>query len=163
MIEHDGPVYYRCGYKDEPPIHEGDIDFRIGRALKVCDGKDITLIGTGTITHRVLQAALLLKKEGVEARVLSMHTVKPIDRDSIVDAASDTGAIVTIEEHNVVGGLGSAVAEVLCEEGAFVSFRRVGLPDTYVHTVGSHHWMLDQFGFSPESIANVAMEVLENK
>jgi transketolase len=163
MIEHDGPFYYRCGYKKEPPLHEGAIDFQIGRAIQVCDGTDVTLIGTGTITYRGLQAALVLEEQGYSARVLSMHTVKPIDREAILRAAAETRAIVTIEEHNILGGLGGAVAEVLAEEGAGVPLRRIGLPDTYVHQVGSHEWLLDRYGFSPDAVAAVARTVIETR
>jgi transketolase len=163
MIEHDGPFYYRCGYKKEPPLHEGAIDFQIGRAIQVCDGTDVTLIGTGTITYRGLQAARVLEEQGYSARVLSMHTVKPIDREAILRAAAETRAIVTIEEHNILGGLGGAVAEVLAEEGAGVPLRRIGLPDTYVHQVGSHEWLLDRYGFSPDAVAAVARTVIETR
>jgi len=163
MIEHDGPVYYRCGYKKEPPVHEGEIDFRFGKAITAMQGKDVTLIGTGTITHRALQAAKLLSRQGVSARVVSMHTVKPIDREAIVRAASETKGIVTVEEHNMSGGLGGAVAEVLADEGCPTRFARIALPDTYVHCVGSHEWLLDRFGFSPEAIARTVAKTLEKK
>ncbi|MFH1580845.1 MAG: transketolase C-terminal domain-containing protein, partial [Pseudomonadota bacterium] len=133
MIEHDGPVYYRCGYKKEPDLHKGKIDFRLGKGLIAREGKHVTLIGTGTITYRAYQAAELLSKQGIEARVVSMHTVKPIDKDLIIDSAKNTGAIVTVEEHQVSGGLGGAVAEVLCESGVSVPFKRIGLEDSYVH------------------------------
>jgi len=163
MIAHDGPVYYRCGYKKEPPLHAGPIEFRIGRAIQVRDGKDVTLIGTGTITYRAWQAAGILEAQGIEARVLSMHTVKPIDREAILKAARETGAVLTVEEHNVLGGLGGAVAEVLAEGGAGVPFKRIGLPDTYVHIVGSHEWLLDHYGFAPQAIAAAAKQVLERR
>jgi transketolase len=153
MIAHDGPVYFRCGYKKEPDLHEDPIDFTFGKAIQVRDGKDVTLIGTGTITYHAHLAAQLLEKSGIDARVLSMHTVKPIDREAIISAARETGAIVTVEEHNIMGGLGGAVAEVLADAGLGVKFKRIALPDTYVHIVGSHHWLLEKFGFSPESIA----------
>jgi transketolase len=163
MIEHQGPVYFRCGRRNEPPVHRGKIDFEIGKAIQVCDGGDITLIGTGTVTHRAFLAAELLKKRGIKARVLSMHTVKPIDAEAITTAARETGAIVTVEEHNILAGLGGAVAEVLSESGIGIPFKRIGIPDTYVHLVGSQDWLLDHFGFSPESIAETAQKVLERR
>ncbi|MBN2551234.1 MAG: transketolase [Spirochaetales bacterium] len=163
MIEHDGPVYYRCGYKKEPPLHPGPIDFRFGRAIQVCDGADATLIGTGTVTYRAWQAAQLLEQRGIRTRVLSMHTVKPIDAEAVVAAARETGAILTVEEHNILGGLGGAVAEVLADSGMGVPFRRIGLPDTYVHIVGSHEWLLDHYGFSPQAIADSTQEVIARK
>jgi len=161
MIEHPGPVYYRCGYKKEPPLHQGRIDFKLGEAIQARPGNDITLIGTGTITYRAYQAAEILAKDGIQARVLSMHTVKPIDAEAILKAADETGGIITVEEHNIIGGLGGAVAEVLAESGLSVSFKRIGLPDTYVHIVGSHDWLLNKFGFSPDSIAQTAKELLK--
>jgi transketolase len=163
MIAHEGPVYYRCGYKKEPALHAGPIEFQIGRAIRVREGTDLTLIGTGTITYRANEAAGLLEAQGIKARVLSMHTVKPLDRDAVLAAARETGAIVTVEEHNVLGGLGGAVAEVLAEAGAGIAFRRIGLPDSYVHIVGSHDWLLDRYGFAPEAIAATARQVLERK
>jgi transketolase len=163
MIAHDGPVYYRCGYKKEPALHEGRIDFHLGKALTALEGGDVTLMGTGTITYRALQAARLLAARGIKARVVSMHTVKPIDREAIVRAAEETRAIVTVEEHNLAGGLGGAVAEVLAEEGCRTAFARVALPDTYVHCVGSHEWLLDHYGFAPESIADTVVQTLEKR
>ena len=153
MIAHDGPVYYRCGYKKEPPVHHGSIDFRFGKALQVCDGSDLTFMFSGTIGNQVLPAAEALEKLGIKCRVVSMHTVKPIDKDAIVAAACETGGIVVVEEHQMAGGLGGAVAEVLCD--ACVSakkFLRLALPDVYVSEVGSHEWLLDQYGLSTAKI-----------
>ena len=160
MIEHNGPVYYRCGYKKEPPLHQAKIDFKFGKGLIVQEGKDVTLIGTGTITYRAYQAAELLKKQGIKARVVSMHTIKPIDRDLIINCAKNTGGIVTVEEHQISGGLGGAVAEVLAEVGTAIPFKRIGLQDSYVHIVGSHDWLLNKFGFSPENIAKTAGDLI---
>jgi len=160
MMEHEGPVYYRCGYKKEPNIHKGSIDFRIGKSIEVRSGTDITLIGTGTVTYRVCQAADLLEAKGINARVISMHTVKPLDREAVLKAARETGALVTVEEHNICGGLGSAVAQVLAEAGAGVPLRMVALPDTYIHEVGTHDWLLDRYGFSPRNIADTAGKLI---
>ena len=161
MIAHDGPFYYRCGYKTEPDLHKCPIDFKLGKAIRVCDGSDVTIIGTGTITYKAWEAVELLAKQGIRARLLSMHTVKPIDREAIVAAARDTGAIVTVEEHNICGGLGGAVAEVLAEACTGARFKMIALPDTYVHVVGTHEWLLDHFGFSPESIAETAKGLIK--
>jgi transketolase len=157
MIEHDGPFYYRCGYKKEPNIHAGPIDFRLGKAIQVRDGDAATFIFTGTIGNQVTAAASLLAEQGVPCRVLSMHTVKPIDREAILRAARQTGAIITVEEHQAAGGLGGAVAEVLCDAGAFPKkMLRIALPDEYVSRVGSHEWLLDQYGLSAPKIAAAA-------
>lgn len=163
MIAHNGPFYYRCGYKKEPDLHQGKIDFQLGKALQVCDGSDVTFIGTGTIAYRAYQAANLLAADGIKARVVSMHTVKPIDKEAILSAARETGAIVTVEEHNLDGGLGGAVAEVLADAGVGIRFKRVALPDTYVHIVGTHEWLLDYYGFSPEAIAGTARSLIKRR
>jgi len=163
MITHQGPVYYRCGRKQEPSLHAGVIDFTIGKAIRVREGRDVTLIGTGTVTYRAFLAAELLGKRGIQARVLSMHTVKPLDADAVNAATAETGAIATVEEHNVLGGLGGAVAEVLAESGAGIPFTRIGIPDTYVHVVGSQGWLLDRFGISPEAIARTAEGLVRRK
>ncbi|MBT3287288.1 MAG: transketolase [Victivallales bacterium] len=154
MIARDGPFYYRCGYKKEPIVHAGPIDFRIGKAIQVRDGADATIFFTGTIGNQVTLAAEALDTQGIHCRVVSLHTVKPIDREAIVRAAQETGAIVTVEEHQLAGGLGSAVAEVLCDEGvAPKRFLRIALPDEYVSRVGTHEWLLDQYGLSAPKIA----------
>lgn len=109
----DGPVYLRFGRLAVPVVTGGD--FAIGKGVQLVDGKDVTIIATGLLVAEALIAAEELKNEGISARVINMATIKPIDRDIIVKAANETGAIVTAEEHNILGGLGSAVAEVVCE------------------------------------------------
>ncbi len=161
MIEHDGPVYYRCGYKKEPVIHQGPIDFAFGKAIQVSDGKDLTFIYTGTIGNQVIPAAEELAKEGISCRVVSMHTVKPIDKEAILSAANETGGIIVVEEHQICGGLGGAVAEVLCEANvAPEKFLEIGLPDEYISKVGSHQWLLDQYGLSTPRIVERVKKVM---
>lgn len=160
MMDYEGPVYYRCGYKNEPVIHDGEINFQIGRALRVRDGGDVTLIGIGTILARVMEAADRLEQAGLSVRVLSMHTLKPLDRAAVLQAARETGGIVTVEEHNRCGGLGGAVAEVLAEAGGGVPFRIMALDDTFVHEVGSHGWLLDRYGLSVEAVMRAASELV---
>ena len=163
MIAHHGPVYYRCGYKKEPPVHAGPIDFRFGKAIRVRDGADLTLIFTGTIGNQVVPAAGELQGEGIGCRVESMHTVKPIDREAVLAAARETGGIVVVEEHQIQGGLGGAVAEVLADACvAPRKFRRVALPDQYVSLVGSHEWLLDQYGLSTRKIVGSVRAMLEH-
>lgn len=125
--EYEGPVYLRLGTNREPEIYEKDYEFRIGKAVTLKDGKDVTLIGTGSILKDVLDAAEQLQGEGIHARVIDMHTIKPIDRDAVIRAVEETGKIVTVEDHNVIGGLGSAVAEIIAECGKCVKFERCGL------------------------------------
>jgi transketolase len=161
MMSFNGPVYYRCGYKNEPVIHEKPFEFKIGRAITVREGSDASLIFSGTIGYNAKLAAEKLAGEGINCRLISMHTVKPIDRDAIVSAAKETGAIVTVEEHNVCGGLGSAVAEVLMDEGAGdIRFKRVALPDVNVTKVGSQDWLREQHGMGVSAIADAVRETL---
>jgi len=163
MIAHDGPFYYRCGYKREPPVHQDRIAFRLGRAIQVRDGRDLTFVFTGTIGNQVTEAAEALSREGIQCRVLSMHTVKPIDRAAILAAAEETGGIVVVEEHQLSGGLGGAVAEVLAD--ACVAprrFLRIGLPDVYVSKVGSHEWLLHQYGLSAQKIAGAVRTMVDS-
>lgn len=124
--EYEGPVYLRLGTNREPEIYEVDYEFEIGKAVTLKNGKDITLIGMGSILKDLLDVAEQLKNEGINARVINMHTIKPIDKDVIIKAAEETGKIITVEDHNITGGLGSAVAEVIAEYGKAVYFKRIG-------------------------------------
>jgi transketolase len=147
ITAYEGPCYLRLGKAGEPKVHQGPIDFQLGKAIRLRDGRDLTLIATGSMLRMASAAAQRLAGEGLEARVLSMHTLKPIDTEAIANAANETGAIVTIEEHSVIGGLGGAVAEVLAElPGAKVPFRRLGLPSSFSERVGSQDYMLAQHG-----------------
>ena len=126
---YEGPIYLRLGTNRELEIYESDYEFQIGKAVTIKAGKDITLIGTGSILKDILGIADRMKEDGIQARVVNIHTIKPIDSETIVRAAEETGKIVTIEDHNVIGGLGSAVAEVLAESGMKIRFKRYGLLD----------------------------------
>ena len=116
-IKHNGPVYLRFGRLGVPTINdEATYKFEIGKGVQLKDGSDVTIIANGLMVPDALTAADMLAEEGINARVINIHTIKPIDEDIIVKTAKETGAIVTAEEHNIIGGLGSAVAEVLCEK-----------------------------------------------
>lgn len=161
MIEHNGPFYYRCGYKGEKDIHSGPIDFKIGKANVVREGKDITLMFCGPIGSEVVEAADMLEKEGIHCRIVSMHTIKPLDKDAVVDAAKNTGGIVTIEEHNLLGGLGGAVAEVICDLGCQPkAFKRLAFPDVNVAKIGGQKWIRDQYGLQARGIAHSIRSLL---
>lgn len=125
--EYEGPVYLRLGTNKEPEIYMKDYKFEIGKAVTLREGNDITLIGMGSILKDVCDIASDLGKEGINARVINMHTIQPLDKETVIKAIEDTGKIITIEDHNVVGGLGSAVAEVIAECGERVKFKRIGL------------------------------------
>src|SRR3990172_6624568 len=153
MIEHEGPLYYRCGYKKEPPIHEKPIEFKLGRAIRVREGAEAAIIFTGTIGNQAVAAADALEKDGIHCRLVSMHTVKPLDNECVVAAARETGAVITLEEHNAAGGpVGSAAATLLDACIQPKKFLTLALPDRYVSQVGSHEWLLDQFGLSAPRI-----------
>ena len=135
--EYEGPVYLRLGTNGETEIYEEDYSFEIGKGITLKEGNDVTLIGTGSILKDVLEAARLLYEEGICARVINIHTIKPIDTGLIMRAAEETGRIITIEDHNFIGGLGSAVAEVIAETGKGVAFKRMGLQG-FSQGYGSH-------------------------
>ena len=121
----------------------------------VSEGKDITLMFAGPIGSEVVDAAAMLKKDGINCRVVSMHTIKPIDKEMILDSAKNTGGIVTVEEHNIMGGLGSAVAEVLCDENVMpAKFKRLAFPDVNVAKIGGQKWIRDQYGLQANGIAD---------
>jgi transketolase len=131
-FEHDGPVYIRIGRSFEPPVHKSmDFEYEIGKAIELHEGTDVTVIVTGRPTLGALEAAEIGKQNGISVRVLNMHTIKPIDKEAILKAVMDTRRIVTVEDHSVIGGLGSAVAEVIAESGKACAMRRIGLQDEY--------------------------------
>ena len=163
MIEHNGPVYYRCGDKNESDIHEGPVDFQIGKAIPVTDGTDLAIFFTGPIGYDAKLAVKQLQKEGISVRLVSMHSIKPIDREEIVHCAKNIGRILTLEEHNLSGGLGSAVAEVLADEGCICSFRRMALPDINVSKVGSQKWLRAQYGLGVDDIIHAAKAMADTK
>ena len=158
---HDGAVFLRLSRVGVPDILPADHDFELGKAVCLRDGSDLTIIANGTLTHRALSAAEALAAEGLSARVLNMATVSPIDREAIIAAARDTGAILTCEEHSVHGGLGSAVAEVVVETCP-VPMRILGVPGVFAPT-GSANYLLDEFGMSPAGIAEAGKSLASRK
>ncbi len=162
MIEHNGPFYYRCGYKGEKDIHSGPIDFKLGKAITVKEGSDVTLMFAGPIGAEVVKASEELAKQGINCRVVSMHTIKPIDKEMIIDSAKNTGGIITIEEHNLMGGLGSAVSEVLCDANIYPKkFKRLAFPDVNVCKIGGQAWIRDQYGLQAKGIIESVKETLK--
>jgi transketolase len=158
---HEGPVFVRVSRMGVPDVNAPDYRFEPGKAVLLREGEDVTLMANGTVVSRALRAADLLAEEGIDARVLSVPSIKPLDVDAIVAAARETGAIVTAEEATVNGGLGGAVAEVVVEHHP-VPVRRVGVPDTFAPT-GSASWLMDHFGISAEGIAQAARETVDRR
>lgn len=159
--EHDGPVYMRFGRLAVPRVFDENYKFRIGKGAVLKEGTDVTIIATGLMVNEALMAAEKLADEGVSARVVNMATIKPIDRDIIVDSAKKTGVIVTAEEHNIIGGLGSAVAEVVCETVP-VPVLRVGVNDVFGKS-GPAVQLLHEFGLDADNIAAKAKEAIKLK
>lgn len=125
--EHEGPVYLRLGTNGEAEIYDTDYTYEIGKGITLRDGHDVTIIGTGSILKDALGIADALSESGISARIINIHTIKPIDKDIIIKAAKETGRIATVEDHNIIGGIGSAVSEILAEAGLGVVFKRFGL------------------------------------
>jgi len=160
IVEHSGPVYFRLGRAGEPVLHESAIQFRLGKAIQVRDGDAITIISTGAMLQNAIQVADKLSARGMEARVLSMHTVKPLDEEAVLVAARETRAIVTLEEHSIIGGLGGAVAECLAESGLATPFKRLGLPSAFSSHIGSQEYLRSKSNLSPDSILNSLEQLL---
>lgn len=157
----EGPVYLRLCRNEAPVFFDEDYRFSIGKGNLVRDGGDVTLAVTGILLQRTLDAADLLARHGINCRVIQLHTLKPIDQDIIAEAAEETGALVTVEEHNIIGGLGSAVAEVLSSTRP-VPLERVGIPDTYAES-GDYDDLLDKYGMSIYHIVDAAKKALGRK
>lgn len=159
--DYEGPVYIRLGRSGVPTITDADVPFVIGKGRVMREGADVTLIGCGMMVAKALEAADVLAAEGVNAAVIDMSTIKPIDRELIVEWAKKTGAIVTAEEHNVIGGLGSAVAEVLVEE-VLVPMERVGIEDVFGES-GTGGELVEKYRLTAEHIVEKAKRAIARK
>ncbi|MGQ0811183.1 MAG: transketolase family protein [Nitrospiraceae bacterium] len=162
VLREPGPCYLRLGRAGEPTVHKAGVEVALGKAITVREGRDLTLISTGGMLPIAVQVGELLRDLNIEARVLSMHTLKPIDMEALFSAALETQAIVTLEEHSVIGGLGGAVAEVLAESGELrVPFKRIGLPSEFSSHVGDQEYMQAVHGLSVDGIVNTLKPILE--
>ncbi len=154
-LEYNGPMYLRFGRLAVPVFNDPDsYTFELGKGICLKDGTDVTIVASGVTVDMALNAADMLANKDISARVINIHTIKPLDRDIILKAAAETGAIVTAEEHNIIGGLGSAVAETVCE-GRPVPVVRVGINDSYGHS-GKVPPLLEMYGLTPDNIAQQA-------
>lgn len=161
ITEWNGPVYFRLCRAETPVVHDDSYRFELGKGVLLRDGTDLTIITTGILLHRVLKAAEMLKNEGIKARVIEIHTIKPIDRDIILKAAKETGAILVCEEANVIGGLGSAVSDVTSREcPVFLDF--VGINDCYAES-GEYESLLDKYGMSTDEMVTKAKSLMSKK
>ena len=162
MVEHKGPCFMRMGRGEVETVTDFDgYKFEIGKGVMMKDGKDVTIIAIGNMVAVALKAAEIVKAKGVDARVIDMHTVKPIDRELILKCARETGVIVTSEEHNVLGGLGGAVSEVICSEYPIPVLRH-GVNDCFGHS-GKHQDVLDHYGLNETALADVVLKAVALK
>lgn len=160
-LKHEGPVYLRLG-RSEIPVHKQKPKFKIGKGIVLQEGKDITIFGTSNLLQRALDVSDKLKDKGISVRLISMHTIKPIDSDLIVDSAKKTRAIFTIEEHSIIGGLGSAVAEVIAEEGINTKFKRIGVADRFTEVIGLQEFMREANGLGVNQICSTILKTLKS-
>lgn len=149
--QYEGPVYLRLGTNREQEVYQQDYLFELGKGIVLRAGKDVTLVGTGSIVSDLLEVAELSQEEGISVRVVNIHTIKPLDREMILQAAEETGRMITVEDHNVTGGIGSAVAEVFAEAGLGIKFRRMGLSG-FSQGYGTYAQVKDLNGIGIEQI-----------
>lgn len=157
VTEFDGPAYVRLGRAAVPVFYDETAEIKLGKGNVLRDGKDVTVIATGIMVAEAMEAASVLETEGIDVRVIDMHTIKPLDEELIVKAAAETGKIVTAEEHSVIGGLGSAVAEVLCKKHP-AKMAMVGQQDTYGES-GKPDELKEKYGMTAEDIINAVREI----
>lgn len=159
MAEYEGPTYLRFGRLAVPVFNdEATYKFEVGKGITIKDGKDITIIASGLMVAEAMEAGKALKEQGVDARIINIHTIKPIDRDIIIKAAKETGKIVTVEEHSVIGGLGSAVGDVVLEECP-VPVIKIGMNDKFGES-GAAKELLKKYGLCAENIVAVTKAAL---
>ena len=161
-IEYTGPVYMRLGRLAVPVFNDPqNYSFEIGKGIKLREGKDITIVATGLMVYEAVQAAKILADEGIEADVINIHTIKPIDKDIIINSAKNTGIVITVEEHSVIGGLGEAVCDVLSENYP-TRVIKIGVNDEFGYS-GPAVELLKKFGLSSDNIVKTVKEALNNK
>lgn len=152
-LHEDGPVYIRIGKKGEPAIHPQTPDLKLGKAIVVREGTDVALLSAGTIMPEVLKAADLLQGQGISAEVVSFHTIKPLDATYLAAVSKRVKLVATVEEHGLIGGLGSAVAEWRAAANAANPLLCFGTPDEFMHEVGSQEYARAKYGLTPDNIA----------
>ncbi|HSX40817.1 MAG TPA: transketolase C-terminal domain-containing protein [Candidatus Saccharimonadales bacterium] len=157
------PVYIRLGRAGEPAVHGNNSQFKKGSGFVITKGKDITLIATGTMLYTGAEVAKILSQKGISVRLVSMHTIKPIDEKIILESAKKTKAIFTLEEHSIIGGLGSTVAEILAEHKIGISFKRLGVPDHFSKVIGNQEYMRKANGLTQAQLLKTILKVYEKK
>lgn len=161
-VNHPRPLYLRFGKKPLYDLHPESAEFTIGKALVVREGSDVTFVCIGEPTYEAVMAADLLRTEGIECGVISVHSLRPFDRQAVLHAARNTNVIITVEEHSVYGGLGSLCASLLMEEGVSLPFKIVAIPDEYTVT-GSQDEIFGHYGITPVGLADTARHLLKGR
>ena len=159
-VDWPGPIYIRLAKGGDKVVSRNELEFKIGRAIEVRIGDDVTLVTTGVTLQIALDAASRLAEKGISAGVLHMHTVKPLDSTALMERLSMVPALVTIEEHSLMGGLGSSVAELIAESDLNISFRRIGIPDVFPYQYGRQEDLMRIFGLTPENVVVVVTGML---
>jgi transketolase len=162
-LDVDGPVYIRLGKGGDPIVSRADLPCEIGRAIPIRDGRDALIVATGICLQVALEAAAELEKQGVAAGVLHVHTLKPLDAAAFLEKAAPVRVILTIEEHTLVGGLGSAVAEIIAEAGFNPAkrFKRIGIPDVFPDQYGSQSGLMKRYGITASAAAAAVLNALK--
>ena len=161
IIKHQGPVYIRLLRQEFDAIYEDDQTFELGKATRIIEGKDVSIFASGIMVKEALDAQKILSEKGISASVINIHTIKPIDKDMIIEEAKKTKAVVTAENHNIINGLGSAVAEVLVENCP-TPMRRVGVKDHFGE-VGKKDFLMEKFGLKAHNIVDAVLDVIKQK
>ena len=152
MIKIDGPVYVRLGKNGEPNLTEKNTSFKIGKGLKIKEGNDLTIVSTGSILKLAIDLSNELEKKNINSEIINIHTIKPIDKNIIYDSVNKTKKIITLEEHNIIGGLGSAVAECICELTFNVRQKIFGINDKFNYGVGSQDFHYKKNGLTVDNL-----------
>lgn len=159
-VGYQGPVYIRLEYENTPLIYDEDFAFEIGRGYKLRQGKDITIISYGIALARALEAARILAAENIEAEVIDMPTIKPLDEQIVIESVLKTGAVITVEDHNIIGGLGAAISQCLINKRISPHFRSLGISDTYTES-GKNEEVRVKYGIGQDDIVRAARELTE--
>ena len=158
ITDHSGPVYMKLGGPKMPVLFDEDYVFELGKGVTMKEGNDVTLVGTGTVLSKAYEAAAILERQGISVRLINIHTIKPLDKELLIQAARETGAIVTVEEHYIAGGLGSAIAETLAEVCP-VRIKMIGVDDQFASN-GPYEELLALYGLQPDQIAETVKAFL---
>lgn len=160
-LKYQGPAYLRLGKKGEPNIHRNELKYKIGKGIILREGNDLTLISTSTMLETAVRVSEMLVKKNLTVCLISMPVIKPLDTELILKSAKTTKALFTIEEHFIVGGLGSAVAEIIAENKCSIIFRRIGVPDKFTKVIGKQEFMRQQNGLLPNQIVKTIVSSLK--